>query len=92
MRPIRVTGVVGTSPTIPLDVYATGATTQVTLSGAGVLQQTISNVFDPTFAPNWVNAAAAVGGLYTIPAGIRALRATGMAAPDVLEVSQQGLQ
>lgn len=94
MRPVRLTGVVGTSVPIPLDVYATAATTQVSLSGAGVLQMTLDNVFDLTIAPTWgaTPAKDATTGLYTIPAGVRALRATGMAAPDVLLVSQQGLQ
>jgi|HubBroStandDraft_2_1064218.scaffolds.fasta_scaffold02440_2 hypothetical protein len=93
MRPIRVTGITGNSPPVPLDVYATGATTQVSLSGAGVLQQTIDNVFDLSLTINWVApTAAAANGLYSIPAGIRAVRATGMAPADVLVVSQQGLQ
>lgn len=90
MRPIRITGVTGNSVPVPLDVQATAGQTVVSLSGAGVLQQTIDNVFDLTLTLNWVAPAAAVNGLYTIPAGIRAVRATGMSVADVLVVSQQG--
>jgi hypothetical protein len=92
MRPIRLTGVVGTSVPVPLDAYAIGATTIVNLTGAGTLQMTNDNVFDPALSIAWgaTPAKDATTGLYTIPAGIRAIRATGMAAPDVLVVSQQG--
>lgn len=91
MRPIRITGVTGTSVPVPLDVYSEGSQTIVSLSGAGVLRQTIDNVFDPTITINWVAPAAAVNGLYAIPAGIRAVSATGMSPADVLVVSQQGI-
>lgn len=92
MRPIRLTGVVGTSVPVPLDVYETGATTLVNLTGGGTLQMTLDNVFDSSITPAWgaTPAKDATTGLYTIPAGVRAVRATGMAAPDVLQVSQQG--
>jgi hypothetical protein len=90
MRPIRVTGVVGTSPPVPLDVYTNNGAAQVSLSGAGTLQVTIDDVYTVA-APSWVApAAAAVNGIFSIPPGTRAVRATGMAAPDVLVVSQQG--
>ena len=91
MRPVQITGITGTSPLVPLDVYATASVTQVTLSGAGQLQYTITNVFDPTLTIAWVNAPVAVNGFYTVPAGIRGVRATGMSAADVLTVSQQGI-
>lgn len=93
MRPIRVTGVTGNSPPVPLDVYAEGVQTLVNFvtAGAPTLQYTLDNVFDLTLAIQWVAAPAAVAGVYTIPSGVRAVRGQAMVAADVLVVSQQGI-
>ena len=98
MRPIRVTGVTGTSVPVPLDVYASvgGVIAQVTFvtAGAPALQVTLDNVFDLTITPQWVaaDAADATTKFYAIPAGVRAVRGTGMVPADVLVVSQQGIR
>lgn len=94
MRPIRITGVTGNSVPVPLDAYATGATTLVNFitAGAPTLQVTTDNVFDSTITPTWVAppTAANANGQFTIPAGIRAVRGQGMVPADVLNVTQQG--
>lgn len=94
MRPIRVTGVTGNSPPVPLDVYATGSNTLVNLeSGAApTIQVTNDNVFDLTVTPVWTAPAVATANtLITLPQGVRAVRGIGMIAADVLSVSQQGI-
>lgn len=95
MRPIRLTGVTGNSVPVPLDVYATGATTVVDMqtAGAAVPQITADDVFNVA-VPTWHPAPTkdATTGLYLIPAGIRAVRGSSMVPADVLVVSQQGLQ
>jgi hypothetical protein len=91
MRPVRITGVVGTSPVVPLDTYSPTTGTLVTLTGAGTAQYTVDNVFDSSITPTWIAAPAAVDGTIHIPPGTRGVRATGMAAPDILTVSEQAL-
>jgi len=94
MRPIRITGVTGNSVPVPLDAYAVGATTLVSFDTAGApsIQVTNDNVFDSSITPRWVanQTAANANGQWTVPAGTRAVRGTGMVAADVLVVSQQG--
>jgi K+-sensing histidine kinase KdpD len=95
MRPIRVTGVTGTSAAVPLDVYAEGQQTVVDYqtAGAGVPQVTADNVFDSTITPTWHAAPTkdATTGLYFIPSGVRAVRMSGAVSADVMVVSQQGI-
>ena len=94
MRPIRVTGITGNSPIVPLDVYAEGpvAALMNMVGGVGVPQMTTDSPYDVAAGSiTWANAPAAVNGVVTIPAGIRAIRATGMAPTDVMVVSQPGL-
>lgn len=95
MRPIRVTGVTGTSQAVPLDVYATAPNDQVwfVTSGTPGLQVTLDNVFDSTVTPQWnsADAADATTKIFQIPRGVRAVRGTGMVSADVLVVSPGGL-
>jgi hypothetical protein len=91
MRPIRITGITGTSPPVPLDVYVTDSKTVATLTGAGAVQMTIDDIFNLSITPFWNAAPAAVNGLYDIPEGVRAIQATGMAPADVFVISQQGI-
>jgi hypothetical protein len=89
MRPIRITGVTGTSTWVPLDTYSPAAAA-MSLSGGGAAQYTLDNPFDTTITPVAV-ALTLTGGGALVPLGARAVRATGMAGADVLTVSQQGL-
>jgi hypothetical protein len=89
MRPVRVTGVVGTSAWVPIDTYSP-AQANVTLTGAGAVEITIDNVFDTSITPAPIVLTLVSGGA-VVPPGVRAVRATGMAAPDILTVSQQGI-
>lgn len=93
MRPIRVTGVAGTSAPVPLDTYATsGASAFLSSAGAPTLEITLDNVFDSTIVPVWfAPAAAAANAISVLPVGTRAVRGVGMIAADVLRVSQQGI-
>jgi hypothetical protein len=94
MRPVRVTGITGNSPPVPLDVYDTSAATVILASaGAPALQITYDNIFDSTLTINWI-AAPTPGPNVTslMPLGTRAVRGTGMVPADVLTVSQQGLR
>jgi hypothetical protein len=93
MRPIRLTGITGNSPVVPLDVYTIAASGAIELQGTGTLELTVSDVFNPAVVPVW-NPAPPVDtttGLAVIPAGTRAVRATGMVPASVLIVSQQGI-
>jgi hypothetical protein len=96
MRPIRVTGITGVSPPVPLDVYMTAGQTIVsfTTAGAPTLTVTSDDVFNLAITPKWVAppTAANANGQFTIPPGIRAVQGNGMVPADVLVVSQQGLQ
>lgn len=94
MRPIRVTGVTGASVPVPLDMYSEGQQTVLDLqtAGAAVPQITADDPFTVA-APTWRASPTkdVTTGLYFIPAGIRAVRGSGMVPADVLVVSQQGL-
>lgn len=90
MRPVRITGVVGTSQWVPIDTYAPAAAVVTSSVAALGIEWTADNVFDASITPTAV-AAALVGGTLTLPVGARAVRGTGMAAPDVMTVSQQGM-
>lgn len=97
MRPIRVTGVTGTSPPVPLDVYAEGQASVIVETGGAVteIQGTLDNVFDLTLTPVWTALTTAGAGQNTpflVPQGYRAVRATLMVPADVLVVSQQGIR
>lgn len=90
MRPSRVTGVVGTSQWIPIDTYSPAPAAGL-ITGAGTVEWTVDNVFDPTITPDPTPLAKGVDGDFVVPNGARAVRGVGMAAPDVLTVSQQGI-
>lgn len=98
MRPIRITGVTGTSQTVPLDVYCISpASVSIETAAAGAqLQYTTDDVFNAAITPVWFNlgaaAAAAPGVNAQAPAGARGVRCTGMISADVLSVSQQSLR
>lgn len=98
MRPVRVTGVTGTSAVIPLDVYSLAPGVQVALetSGTGAqMQYTPDNVFDSTITPVWFNLGSASAGANVIAQtspGARAVRCTGMVSADTLVVSEQGIR
>ena len=94
MRPVRLTGVTGTSQPVPLDVYAPAGQAQVNLASAGAptLEITVDNVFDLSITPVWkAPTVATANTLVVLPPGTRAVRGVGMIAADVLSVSQQGL-
>lgn len=96
MRPIRVTGVTGTSPPVPLDVYSisTAAVALETAAAGAQMQYTVDNVFDLTLTLVWFNlgaVAASVPLVAQAPIGARAIRCTGMIPADVLVVSQQSI-
>lgn len=89
MRPVRLTGVTGTSQWVPLDTYSP-ALASVSLTGAGAVEYTLDNPFDASPVPVGI-VLTLVSGAAVAPSGARALRGTGMAAPDILTVSQQGI-
>lgn len=86
MRPVRVTGVTGTSGWVPLDVFSP-ASARVDLSGAGAVETTTDDPFATTPTGK---ALTLTGGSAAVPPGVRAVRGTGMSSADVLVVSQQG--
>lgn len=91
MRPIRVTGVTGTSNWFPLDSYSPAqASVILTAAGATVVEYTLDNPFltspTPVGEPLTLTSGAA-----TVPAGARAVRMTGADPADVLNISQQGI-
>lgn len=96
MRPIRITGVTGTSVTVPLDVYCVSpASAIIETTGTGEqLQYTLDDVFNSAITPQWINLGAAAAGASvtaTAPSGARGVRCTGMVSADVLTVSQQSI-
>lgn len=96
MRPVRVTGVTGTSTVIPLDVYCISpALISLETTGSGAqLQFTIDDVFNAGITPTWTNAGAVSAGANIVsatPSGARGVRCTGMVPADVLVVSQQSI-
>ena len=93
MRPIRVTGVTGTSNPVPLDVYATSPAIVNIATGAATIEITVSNVFDLTIVPVWaLTPAFVIGTPYVLPMGARAVRGRGLVPADVMEVSQQSIR
>lgn len=94
MRPVRITGVTGTSAVIPLDTYTTsqGSAAYETAGAGAQMQVTYDDVYNPAITPVWLNLGAALASApiaANIPYGARGLRATGMVPADVLVVSQQ---
>lgn len=90
MRPVRITGVTGNSSWVPLDTYAeSGASVQL-VGGAGAVQYTLDDPFNLAITPTGIALTLTSGGA-AVPPGARAVRATGLAATDVFNVSQQGL-
>ncbi len=90
MRPVRITGVVGTSQWVPIDAYTPNRAVVTSTVAALAIEWTADNVFDASITPTPI-AAALVAGSFQLPEGARAVRGTGMAAPDVMTVSQQGI-
>lgn len=90
MRPVRITGVTGTSQWVPLDTYSPSPAVLTSDVAALGVEWTADNVFDASVTPIPV-ATALVGGTLTLPMGARAVRGTGMVAADDLVVSQQGI-
>lgn len=96
MRPIRLTGITGTSVTVPLDVYCISpATVVIETTGTGEqLQYTADDVFNLAITPGWNNLGSAAAGSTVAaqsPPGARGVRCTGMVPADVLAVSQQSI-
>ncbi len=92
MRPVRITGVTGTSQWVPLDTYSPAragiSSNQATLA----IEYTFSDVFDPNVTPQVIATALASGTLAGgLPEGCRAVRGTGLVPADVMTVSQQGI-
>lgn len=88
MRPIRITGVTGTSAWVPLDAYCPSpATVQSNQATLGI-EYTMSDIFNTAITP-LATASALVGGILQLPMGTRAVRGTGMVGADVMNVSQQ---
>lgn len=92
MRPVRLTGVTGTSQAVPLDTYSKAqASAYLSSAGAPTLEITLDDPFTASPAPVWfAPAAAAANAISTLAPGVRAVRGVGMVAADVLRVSQQG--
>ncbi len=96
MRPIRVTGAVGNSVTVPLDVYTIGTSSAIVESGTPGTQQvqyTLDDVFNAAITPQWTNTPGGTGlnAAVAIPSGARGVRAINLIAADTLVVSQQGI-
>ena len=96
MRPVRVTGVTGTSAVIPLDTYSTsqGSAAYETAAAGAQMQYTLDDVFNAAITPVWINLGAVLASApiaVAIPYGARGVRATGMVPADVLTVSQQSI-
>lgn len=93
MRPVRLTGVTGTSSPVPLDTYSPALASVYLESGAApTIEVTFDNVFDSSITPKWAAPAVATANTsIQLLAGVRAVRGVGMIAADVLHVSQQGI-
>lgn len=96
MRPVRQTGVTGTSQVVPLDVYCMQPASAVieTVAAGAQMQYTLDDVFNLAITPVWNNLGAAAAGAPVFaqaPAGARGLRCTTMVPADVLVVSQQSI-
>lgn len=92
MRPVRVTGVTGTSGWVPLDTYSPAqASAYLASAGAPTLEITLDDPFASSPAPLGVPAPTPGANTISIlPVGTRAVRGVGMIPADVLRVSQQG--
>lgn len=90
MRPVRITGVTGTSVWVPLDTYSPDGASVSSSVAALAIEYTLDNVFDLSIVPQPI-AGVLVANFLTLPKGTRAVRGTGMAPADVMIVSQQGL-
>lgn len=92
MRPVRLTGVTGTSSWVPLDTYSPYlATILLEAAGATAIEYTLDNPFVTSPAPVGIAVTLSAEDTATLPAGARAVRMTGADPADVLHVSQQGL-
>lgn len=90
MRPVRITGVTGTSDWVPIDTYSPAKAGVASNQAALGIEVTFDNVFDLSITPV-VIATALVGGVFELSSGVRAVRGIGMVPADVLVVSQQGI-
>lgn len=90
MRPVRITGVTGTSAWVPLDAYSPDCAVVASSVAALAIEWTADDVFDTAVTPTPV-AAALAANTFTLPPGARAVRGTGMVPADVMVVSQQGI-
>lgn len=90
MRPVRITGVTGTSQWVPIDTYSPAQANARVSDAANGIEYTLDNVFDPAITPVAIAAVLVAQGAI-LPQGTRAVRGTTMAPADVLTVSQQGI-
>lgn len=90
MRPVRITGVTGTSTWVPIDTYSPALASVSSNVATLAVEYTMDNVFDLSITPVPV-VSALVGGVLTLPAGTRAVRGTGMVGANIMVVSQQGM-
>lgn len=92
MRPVRLTGVTGTSQWVPLDTYSPApATILLTAAGATAIEYTLDDPFLASPAPVGIAVTLAADDTAILPNGARAVRMTGADPADVLHVSQQGI-
>jgi hypothetical protein len=91
MRPIRITGVTGSTQWVPLDTYSPAQATVYCNTAAGAVQYTLDNVFDEDITPTPIAVTLGAEDTITLPAGARAVRATGLLPAELLIVSQQGI-
>ena len=94
MRPVRITGVTGTSPIVPLDVYTIGTANAIVVTGGATaqLQYTLDDVFNTAITPTWTNTTGTGrNAAQSIPSGARGVQCINMVNADVLTVSQQGI-
>lgn len=91
MRPVRITGVTGTSQWVPLDTYASGKASVNLIGGTGAVEYTLDNPFETSPAPDPIALTLGAEGDAEVPEGGRAVRGTGLIDTDVLVVSQQAI-
>lgn len=90
MRPVRITGVTGTSVWVPIDTYSPAAAGVSSNVATLAVEYTMDNVFDLSITPVPI-VGVLVGGVLVLPVGTRAVRGTGMVGANVMTVSQQGI-
>jgi len=90
MRPVRLTGVTGTSSWVPLDAYSPSPASVQSNQATLGLEITMDDIFNTSITPK-TSVATLVAGFLQLPMGTRAVRGTGMVGADVLAVSQQGI-